>query len=199
NRPETATPAPQALPETASQPTPQPAPELEPEPAPELEPEPAPVAGAEAPPPPPEPPVPDPARRFALPDWANDPSAFERTRAPLPRSSAPPGAAAELLAAQLDRVACERAAARVDADPWGMDALYDHGACLARAGQTERARDVFERMSTFDPGSPRALVGLGVLRQDAGDRFGAQQLYDRALANSVEDGLAVLVRMLGEL
>ncbi len=112
---------------------------------------------------------------------------------------APPGAAAELLAAPLDRAACAAAAETVRADPWEIDALYNHGACLARDGQPERAREIFERLTTFDPDAARALAGLGVLRQDAGDRDGAQAYYERAMAASPGDGLATLIRLLRDL
>lgn len=163
--------------------------------------EPAPAAPAPAAPAtaPPEPAPAASPRRLAMPEWADDPGAYEMAAVPPPRPGAPPGAAAELLAARLDRAACEAAAVQVNADPWALDALYDHGACLARDGQRARAQEVFERLQAFDPASPRALVALGVLRQDSGDRGGAQRYYERAMANNAEDGLAVLVRMLGEL
>ncbi len=119
-----------------------------------------------------------------------------------PGAAAPPGApgaASELLAAALDRVSCDAAAQAVSADPWALDALYDHGACLARDGQTARAREVFQRLSTFDPSSARTLVALGVLEQDAGRRQAAMDYYDRAMDVSPDDGLATLINMLRRL
>ena len=115
---------------------------------------------------------------------------------PIPVRRSPPGAASELLAAQLDRVACDAAARTVGADTWALDALYNHGACLARDGQRDRALEVFQRLEMFDPTSARTLVALGVLRQDAGDGAGAQDYYERAMATGPEDGLAVLINLL---
>lgn len=130
------------------------------------------------------------------PQWAEGDALSDRSA---PLSPSRPGAAAELFAAQLDATACAAAAATVSADPWALDALHNHGACLARDGHTARAQEVFDRLAAFDPASARTLVALGVLRQDAGDRAAAQDYYDRAMAVAPDDGLAVLVRMLRDL
>jgi tetratricopeptide (TPR) repeat protein len=134
-----------------------------------------------------------PAGDDSEPQWAEDDAA---ERAPVPVRRSPPGAASELLAAQLDRVACDAAARTIGADTWALDALYNHGACLARDGQRDRALEVFQRLEMFDPTSARTLVALGVLRQDEGDRAGAQDYYERAMATAPEDGLAVLINLL---
>ena len=73
-------------------------------------------------------------------------------------------------------------------DPLGRDPVADADTlnalaiALARAGRSDEARRVFERLLAAMPGSSVPLENLGVLALEQGDVRGAKAYFDRAIA-----------------
>lgn len=108
----------------------------------------------------------------------------------------PSGEAISFFAARLDPAACQRAEQESAADSWNMQAVMRLAACRARAGETAEARELYNRILTFDPYSAEAVAGLGAIAQDAGNAGEARQRYEQALGMSPGDGLAALIRQM---
>ena len=68
--------------------------------------------------------------------------------------------------------------ATADADPDTLNAL---GIAYARAGRSDDAQRVFERVLSMDPSSSIPLENLGLLAIDGGDIAAAKQQFDRAV------------------
>ncbi len=114
-----------------------------------------------------------------------------------PTAADPQGArVAALYAADLDDAACAAADEAVRDDPWDLQQVRLYGACLARDGEHVDAAAVFERLLTFQPDDPEALLGLAVARHRAGDLDGARESYETALAFAVTDAEAARIRAL---
>jgi hypothetical protein len=99
-------------------------------------------------------------------------------------------------AGSLSQEQCDASEAVVQEDPWALDNLARFGSCLAREGKTKDAREVFERLLTFDPETFAAYVGLGAIAQDAGNAEQARQYYEEALALGGTDREAAQAREL---
>ncbi len=136
---------------------------------------------------------------------AAPPAAHNTTHEPIPKAllapvkPAPVGKGlvreASLRAAPgLNAKACASAQAAISADPWALDKLSVYGACLARDGKRDQAREVFERLLTFDPDTMSAYVGLGAIAQDAGDIKAAREYYQQALELGRTDAQAAKVQ-----
>ncbi len=91
---------------------------------------------------------------------------------------------------------CEESEQIVKADPWALDNLAKFGSCLAVEGKSAEAREVFERLLTFDPETFAAYVGLGAIAQDSGEIETARQYYEEALSLGGTDAEAAQVRSL---
>ncbi len=91
---------------------------------------------------------------------------------------------------------CSAADDAVRADPWDLERLETHGACLALLGRAEEAVEVFERLLTFEPDDPEVHLALGAAREQSGDLTGARLHYDDALRRAVTDADAARARML---
>lgn len=98
------------------------------------------------------------------------------------------------VAGDLSQEQCDASEAAVKADPWALDNLARFGSCLSREGKTKEAREVFERLLTFDPETFAAYVGLGAIAQDAGETKTARQYYEEALALGGSDQQAAQAR-----
>ncbi|VAV89222.1 hypothetical protein MNBD_ALPHA06-410 [hydrothermal vent metagenome] len=97
-------------------------------------------------------------------------------------------------AGKLSEAQCKASEEAVSEDPWALDNLAQFGACLAREGKTKNAREVFERLLTFDPETVAAYVGLGAIAQDAGETEQARQYYEQALSLGGTDAQAAHAR-----
>jgi len=91
---------------------------------------------------------------------------------------------------------CDESEQAVKADPWALDNLAKFGACLAVEGKSAEARQVFERLLTFDPETFAAYLGLGAIAQDAGEIATARQYYEEALSLGGTDAQAAQARSL---
>lgn len=98
------------------------------------------------------------------------------------------------MARGLSQQQCDKAENKVKADPWALDNLSRYGACLAREGKMKEAKEVFERLITFDPETVSAYLGLGALAQDAGELDKARDYYEEALSLGGSDAEAARVR-----
>lgn len=104
--------------------------------------------------------------------------------------------AAAMFAARLSPAACAKAEKDVATDPWAVQAVKRLAACRARQGETQQARELYERILTFDPYAAEAVAGLGALAQDRGEHALARRKYEEALGMNPGDGLAALIRQL---
>ncbi len=100
----------------------------------------------------------------------------------------------------LDKQSCEAAKKAIEDDPWAMDKLSLYAACIAKEGKTDEAKEVFERLLTFDPDMISAYMGLGAIAQERGDTAAAKRHYQQALDLGGSDSEAAQARaMLGTL
>jgi hypothetical protein len=89
---------------------------------------------------------------------------------------------------------CAGEAAAVEASPWDDELLHDHAACLAVAGDLDRAAAIYEQMLAFAPENFRALIALAELRAEQGDDAAARELYDQAASHAISDAEATRAR-----
>ncbi len=99
-------------------------------------------------------------------------------------------------ARSLDASSCAAAKKAIEDDPWALDKLSLYGSCLAKEGKTREAKEVFERLLTFDPDMVSAYVGLGAIAQHNGDIKAARDYYQKAEALGGTDAEATQVRAL---
>ena len=96
----------------------------------------------------------------------------------------------------LDSKTCAAAKAAIEEDPWALDKLSLYGGCLAKDGKDKAAKEVFERLLTFDPDMVSAYVGLGAIAQHSGDIKAAREYYTQAQELGRTDAEAAQVRSL---
>ncbi len=115
---------------------------------------------------------------------------------PKPRAAPAPDtvALAGRLADGLTVSVCQEARAAVAADPWDLERLASHGACLIRADRPADAEEVFARLLTFQPDNLEAQLGLGLALLVRGRREDARDLFQDALDASVTDAAAARAR-----
>lgn len=94
----------------------------------------------------------------------------------------------------LTTTACQDARAAVAADPWDLERLAVHGACLVRADRPADAEEVFARLLTFQPDNLDAQLGLGLALLARGRREDARDVFQDALDASVTDAAAARAR-----
>lgn len=99
-----------------------------------------------------------------------------------------------MLTEGLSESTCRAARAAVAADPWDLDRLGEHGACLIRAGRPGDAEEVFARLLTFAPDNVDAQLGLGVALLERGRTEDARDVLDAAAAAAVTDAAAARAR-----
>ncbi|MDQ7019866.1 MAG: tetratricopeptide repeat protein [Robiginitomaculum sp.] len=105
-------------------------------------------------------------------------------------------ASARYMAKGLDAASCEAAQQAIEDDPWALDKLSVYGACIAKEGRKDEAKEVFERLLTFDPEMISAYMGLGAIAQDSGDVKAAKEYYQQALKAGGSDAQAAQIRAL---
>lgn len=105
-------------------------------------------------------------------------------------------ASAKHMAQSLDAASCAAAEKAIEDDPWALDKLSVYGACIAKEGHKDEAKEVFERLLTFDPEMISAYMGLGSIAQDSGDITAAKRYYQQALDVGGSDAQAANVRAL---
>ncbi len=105
-------------------------------------------------------------------------------------------ASARHMAKGLDAASCEAAQQAIEDDPWALDKLSVYGACIAKEGRKDEAKEVFERLLTFDPDMISAYMGLGAIAQDSGDITAARKYYQQALKAGGSDAQAAQIRAL---
>ncbi|MBL1430809.1 MAG: tetratricopeptide repeat protein [Robiginitomaculum sp.] len=104
------------------------------------------------------------------------------------------------VAGNLSQQQCDELEQAISVDPWALDKLARFGSCLAREGKDKEAREVFERLLTFDPETFAAYIGLGAIAQDNGDEKTARKYYEEALSLGGGDQQAAQARhLLGSL
>lgn len=96
--------------------------------------------------------------------------------------------------AKVDAQSCAAAQAIVEEDPWALDKLSLYGACIAKEGKTDEAKEVFERLLTFDPDMVSAYLGLGAISQDSGDTDAAKRYYQKVLSLGGTDAQSMQAR-----
>ncbi len=100
----------------------------------------------------------------------------------------------------LDAHSCAAAQKAIEDDPWALDKLSLYGACIAKEGKTDEAKEIFERLLTFDPDMITAYMGLGAIAQETGDAAAARRHYQQVLGLGGSDAQAAQVRaILGSL
>lgn len=100
------------------------------------------------------------------------------------------------IAGNLSKQQCDELEQAIGVDPWALDKLARFGSCLAREGKDKQAREVFERLLTFDPETFAAYIGLGAIAQDNGDKKTARKYYEEALSLGGADQQAAQARYL---
>ncbi|MBL4617346.1 MAG: tetratricopeptide repeat protein [Robiginitomaculum sp.] len=100
------------------------------------------------------------------------------------------------IAGNLSKQQCDDFEQAISVDPWALDKLASFGSCLAREGKDKEAREVFERLLTFDPETFAAYIGLGAIAQDNGDKNTARKYYEEALSLGGADQQAAQARYL---
>ncbi len=95
---------------------------------------------------------------------------------------------------KLDAKTCAMARKAIEDDPWALDKLSLYGACIAKEGKKEEAKEVFERLLTFDPDMISAYMGLGAIAQESGNADKASAYYKQALDLGGTDAEAAQVR-----
>ncbi|PHS27288.1 MAG: hypothetical protein COA84_04670 [Robiginitomaculum sp.] len=91
---------------------------------------------------------------------------------------------------------CAAVEKAVQDDPWALDKLSLYGACIAKEGRTGEAKEVFERLLTFDPDMMSAYMGLGAIAQESGNTAEAKRHYQQALKLGGSDAQATQIRSL---
>jgi Tetratricopeptide repeat len=94
----------------------------------------------------------------------------------------------------LDEKTCTQAQKAIENDPWALDKLSLYGACIAKEGRKSEAKEVFERLLTFDPDMITAYMGLGAIAQQDGDIKTARRHYEQALSLGGTDAQANRIR-----
>ncbi len=97
---------------------------------------------------------------------------------------------------RLDAKSCAAAELAIEDDPWALDKLSLYGACIAKEGKNDEAKEVFERLLTFDPDMISAYMGLGAIAQESGNAALARRHYQQALGLGGTDAQAAQVRVL---
>ena len=100
------------------------------------------------------------------------------------------------VAPSIDAKRCAAAKKAVEDDPWALDKLSLYGTCLANEGKTREAKEVFERLLTFDPDMASAYAGLGAIAQHNGNIKEARAYYKKAAALGGTDAEAMHARAL---
>jgi hypothetical protein len=103
-------------------------------------------------------------------------------------------ASATIASPTLDKKTCEQAQRAIETDPWALDKLSLYGACIAKEGRKGEAKEVFERLLTFDPDMITAYMGLGAIAQQDGDIKTARRHYEQALTLGGTDAQASRIR-----
>jgi len=96
----------------------------------------------------------------------------------------------------LSAQSCAAAEKAVQDDPWALDKLSLYGACIAKEGRTDEAKEVFERLLTFDPDMMSAYMGLGAIAQESGNTAEARRNYQQALKLGGSDAQAAQIQSL---
>lgn len=91
---------------------------------------------------------------------------------------------------------CALARHAVEADPWMMDKLWLHGACLAADGEYERAEEALQRLLMFEPTHREAQLGIGAIRAAQGEITEAAGIFTDMVTSAVTDAEALRARSL---
>ena len=74
-----------------------------------------------------------------------------------------------ILDRRMDTGACAGARARLQADPWALDAMVERGLCLGVEGKSQEADAIFQRLLAYTPDNYEALVGRGLVAAHQGE------------------------------
>lgn len=119
------------------------------------------------------------------------PAAPARLQTPEPAATTTATATTPAQRAAAVNPACAGVGQELEDAPWDLDLIAAQGSCLAQAGDGADAAVQFERVLAFEPEHARAALGLARLKEAAGDRAGAADLYDIAARGAQTDGEAL--------